>query len=213
MRRVLVLTAVAAISITLAGCRESIVGSLIVSEALSLRSSSGVFQLPAGQYPVRVIATGARTFSLGITRDGRQIVTEFTADARHADGASTRIPSTESGQPFDVVFAVSASTLETPLASSRTSCQTETTESRCRDVTEYDFQTGQQTVRSVCEFVQVTRAGARTESTFRRTSSRTVSGQLVDPQSGRAVAHLSAASRRERTHTVESGCVELGRIR
>jgi hypothetical protein len=196
-----------------AGCGEAITGLLTVEQPVSLVASGGTEAVPPGDYPLRVVDRG-RTLTLQIERRTGDVVT-VTLNARGAAGdpSPRRMPSAAAGQPVDVVLSRGASKHEVPLGSSRTSCRADVTETRCRTIAETDVATGQQTLREVCDYVQVDRPGSRTASSFRETSTRTISGLLLDPVSGLEVAHLTARSDRHRTYTVESACIASAVIR
>jgi len=198
---------IVAIVLFSSACRDEIRGTLTVSEALSIRSGSRVRELPPGVYPVRLeIAPGAR-LKLRIDRaDGEAFTVTLTARAGEDASGTTRIGSAESGQPFDVVYTLTSNTYEMPLAASVSSCRAEATEMRCRTVMDVDPRTGSTESREECAPVTVMRTGSRTMSSVLATSSRMLTGSLLDPSTGRVWGRLHARMERDRSYSTESAC-------
>ena len=193
--------------IGVAGCRDAVTGLLTVRQPLSLASGGRTETFLPGDYPVRIAADGQK-LRMEIERSRGDVVrARFSASSAPDRQGAWRIPSNATGQPVDVLLSLTSSKSEVPLGSARTSCRADVMETRCRTIVETDFATGQQSSREVCDYVPVDRPGSRTTSSFRETSARIITGQLLDPRSGAEVAHLVSRRDHERTYTVESACV------
>ena len=96
-----------------------------------------------------------------------------------------RIPSSESGQDFDVTYQLSSFRSEAPLPTITESCTFDTTESRCRMVTDYDFRSGQSSERWECVQVPVTLPCHQTTPPLKGRRARTVDGEGLDPNACR----------------------------
>jgi hypothetical protein len=188
------------------GCfKDPASGTLTVSEPLPVKSSSGLLQLEPGQYPVRVFVDDGRHLKLKIDRRPGEVVTARVKAERQPDErGAARIPSGVSGQPFDLAYTLTSTTNEIALPSSDASCRYETMEVRCRTV--YSRSTGDVEPREECGTERVERIGTRRTSTVRATQITTLSGQMLDPASGRGLARLSAFAQRNRTYTQDTPC-------
>ncbi len=185
-----------------AGCRDSLSGTLMTSETLVLKSASGVQRLSPGSYPVQVHIADGRKVTLQIEQRGGDIIgAQFIATTAHDTAGAGRIPSNGSGQPFDFAYTLTSARNETPLPSSRTACTTEKTETRCQYVT---ATTGEQRYECIPEHVVST--GSVTTSSARKNSTMTLSGQMLDPLSGRELARLYAHVDRSRSYSAETSC-------
>jgi hypothetical protein len=210
MGRIRALSCVALASMVLAaGCREGIDATLIVTQPITFNLSSGnLRQLPIGRYPVHVSVDG-RVVRLNIeARRGEQFAVRIGARTDQDPALTARILSSESGQPFDISYTLRSTKDQHTLSSSQTSCRFETVETRCRTVYDWTI-TGESQPREVCDTVAVTRSGARTSADIRETSTRSLSGEIVDPPSGRALAQLNGFVQRYRNRSLETGCRDL----
>lgn len=190
-----------------AGCREVMTGTLNVSETVAFSSTAGLRRLPPGQYPVKVTAADSHTLTMRIEPGKGDVITAQLKSRTAPDSKGEgRIPSFESGQPFDVTYNLSSSRFETPLPTIAEACTFETTESKCRMVTEYDFRTGQSSERWECVPVPVTRQGVMVTSSVKARSARKVEGQVLDPESGRQLAWLHAETHRDRSYQASTHC-------
>lgn len=196
-----------AIALGAGGCRDAMTGTLTVSETVVISSTAGLRRLPPGQYPVKVTAADSHTLAMRIEPlTGGVITAQLKSRTAPSTKGEGRIPSTESGQPFDVTYELSSSRLEAPLPPLAEACTFETTESRCRMVTDYDLRSGQSSERWDCVQVPVTRKGLLTTSSVKARSVRLVEGQILDPESGRQLASLRAESDRDRTYQASTHC-------
>lgn len=189
------------------GCRDGMTGTLHVSETLALSSSAGLRRLPPGQYPVRITGADSRTLTMRIEpQTGEAITARLKSRTPPDSEGDGRIPSVESGQPFDVTYQLSSFRSEAPLPTITESCTFDSTENRCRTVTDYDFRTGQSSERWECVQVPVTLRGVVTTSSVKVRSARRVDGQVLDPESGRQLAWLRAETDRDRSYRASTHC-------
>jgi hypothetical protein len=189
------------------GCREAMTGTLSVSETVAVSSTSGLQQLPPGQYPVKITGADSHTLTMRIEpRTGDVITARLKSKAAPDSEGEGRIPSSESGQDFDVTYQLSSFRSEAPLPTITESCTFDTTESRCRMVTDYDFRSGQSSERWECVQVPVTLRGVLTTSSVKVRSARRVDGQVLDPKSGRQLAWLRAETDRDRSYRASTHC-------
>lgn len=188
-------------------CREAMTGTLTVSETVAFSSAAGLRRLPPGQYPVKVTAADSHTLTMRIEpRTGDVITAQVKSRTAPDSSGAGRIPSHESGQPFDVTYHLSSSRSEAPLPTTTESCTFETTETQCRTVTDYDFRSGQSTERWECVPVLVTLRGVVTTSSVKARSVRKVEGQILDSESGRHLASLRAETDRNRNYHTSTHC-------
>ena len=194
------------------GCREAMTGTLNVSETVAISSTAGLRRLPPGEYPVKITVADSSTLTMRIeARTGDVITAHLKSRTTPGAKGEGRILSFESGQPFDVTYNLSSSRFEAPGPMTTEACTFETTESRCRTVTEYDFLSGQSTDRFECVPEPVTRYGVVTTSSVKARSARKVEGQILDPESGRQLAWLRAEIDRERSYRASTHCGQPNR--
>ena len=188
-------------AVALSACGEPLRGTLTLSEAITINTNAGVRQLEAGAYPVKlgvsqdkiavdVVSTTAGTVKLVIENGGAGLPTR---------SGTARVAAADSRQPFDLTYTVDTSSGGFGDRSYSQPCTYQVTETVCRFY-------GTSDEKESCFPVTSLRRGTRLVASENSFGSVTVTGQLVDPQSGRTVGQLHAWRSKTRDGSAESPC-------
>jgi hypothetical protein len=196
---VLVVVALGMAASTAGACRHSMRGHLAVVQPMAVASASGPRQLAPGVYPVRLTVAGQKA-TFAIEPKAGDVVTMVVDDIPARSGTVT-MTATLARQPFDLRYTAADSTNESQSSSYTTRCNFEVTVTECST---FFVGTDRETV--ICSPVSRTKVGTKVIATARIIRTIRVTVDLFDPDTGRQLGTVNAATSKDRTTQSETPC-------
>lgn len=141
-------------------------------------------RIPQGDYQMSLTAFSSRDAELKLVGD-REYKMKLNINGRSSlpDNGPFRLPSRESGQPFNLAGQSKTDFSDTGIQQSYESCQITTNHRLCR-------RSPQDPRKEICETHRVVRQGQRRVEYFYRTTTTQMGGKLENSE-GRAIGHFN----------------------